>query len=242
MQLLVDPHTHTIASTHAYSTIMENAKAAARRGIKLLGITDHAPALEDAPHVLHFQNLHVLDRELYGVKMLYGAELNICDYKGRVDLDETVLKNLDYGVASFHTVLLKPGSKKENTRAMLGAMNNPYVKIIGHPEDGSIPVDYLELVKNAKKTKTMLEVNNSSLKTAYYRLNVRENLINMLQLCEKYGVPISVGSDAHFANAVGNFDCAIKLLEEISFPEELVANTSVEKFLKLLGERWRYET
>ena len=71
MQLLVvDPHTHTIASTHAYSTILENAKAAAERGIKLLGITDHAPAIEDSPHVLYFRNLHVLDRELYGVKML----------------------------------------------------------------------------------------------------------------------------------------------------------------------------
>lgn len=67
---------------------------------------------------------------------------------------------------------------------MLGAMDNPYVKIIGHPEDGNIPVDYVELVKHARETGTMLEVNNSSLKTAYYRLNVRENLMEMLQLCE----------------------------------------------------------
>ncbi len=235
MQLLVDPHTHTVASTHAYSTILENALAAAKQGLKVLGITDHAPALEDAPHVLYFQNLHILDRELYGVKMLYGAELNICDYEGRVDLDETILEKLDYCIASFHTALLKPGTKKQNTKALLGAMDNPYVKIIGHPEDGNIPVDYLELVKHAKETKTMLEVNNSSLRTAYYRLNVRENLMEMLQLCEKYGVTIAVGSDAHFANAVGNFDCAIELLKEIDFPQELIANTSVEKFSKLLG-------
>jgi len=236
MQLLVvDPHTHTIASTHAYSTILENAKAAAERGIKLLGITDHAPAIEDSPHVLYFRNLHVLDRELYGVKMLYGAELNICDYEGSVDLDDAVMEKLDYCIASFHTILLKPGSRKENTRAMLGAMKKPKVKIIGHPEDGAIPVDYMELVRHAKETNTMLEVNNSSLKTAYYRLNVRENLIEMLKLCEKYGVTIAVGTDAHFAKAVGNFDCAIELLEEIGFPEELIANTSVEKFLKLIG-------
>ncbi|HHY70691.1 MAG TPA: phosphatase, partial [Thermoanaerobacterales bacterium] len=82
----------------------------------------------------------------------------------------------------------------------------------------------------------MLEVNNSSLKTAFYRLNVRENLLEMLQLCEKHSVVISLGSDAHFANAVGNFDCAALLLKEIRFPEELVANTSVEKFLKLIGQ------
>lgn len=237
MKVIIDTHTHTIASNHAYSTIMENAKAAAERGIRLLGITDHAPALEDAPHVLYFKNLHVLDKELFGVNMLYGAELNICDYKGKVDLKESVLKRLDYCIASFHTILLTAGSKTQNTRAIMGAMDNPYVNIIGHPDDGNIPVDYEELVTHAKRTGTMLEVNNSSLKTAYYRLNVRENLFSMLALCEKHGVSVSLGSDAHFAKAAGNLDCAVSLLEEIRFPEDLVANISEKRFLSLLRQK-----
>ena len=42
MEYIVDTHTHTIASGHAYNTILEMAKAASEKGIKLLGITDHA--------------------------------------------------------------------------------------------------------------------------------------------------------------------------------------------------------
>jgi putative hydrolase len=80
-------------------------------------------------------------------------------------------------------------------------------------------------------------VNNSSLRAAYYRLNTRENISIMLKLCEKHGVAVSLGSDAHFASAVGRFDEALALLEEISFPEELVANTSVEKFCALLARK-----
>ncbi len=239
MNILVDPHTHTIASTHAYSTIMENAKAASERGLAVLGITDHAPDIADAPDELHFLNYHVLDRELYGVRMLYGAELNILDYKGSLDLSERLYKQMDICIASFHDLLLTPGSQKENTRAMLGAMDNPYVSILGHPEDGRIPVDFKELVLAAKAQNVFLEVNNASLKTAHFRLNTRENLITMLELCERHGVMISVGTDAHFATAVGNPDYAVSLLEEISFPEELIANCSPELFINHVESKQR---
>ena len=49
MKLKVDSHTHTLASAHAYSTILENAQAAAKQDLELLCITDHAPALPDSP-------------------------------------------------------------------------------------------------------------------------------------------------------------------------------------------------
>ncbi len=32
MKIVVDSHTHTLASGHAYSTIIENAKAAKQKG------------------------------------------------------------------------------------------------------------------------------------------------------------------------------------------------------------------
>lgn len=79
MKLVVDSHTHTLASPHAYSTIMELAVTAKKNGIELLAVTDHASMLEDAPP-LHFMNYHVLPGELDGVKMLYGTELNILEY------------------------------------------------------------------------------------------------------------------------------------------------------------------
>lgn len=237
MKLMVDSHTHTLASAHAYSTILENAKAAAEQGLKLLCITDHAPSLPDSPNEFHFMGYHSLDRELYGVQMLYGIELNIMDSDGTVDLPENLLKRQDVVIASYHTVCTPAGSREENTRAFVRAIENPYVQMIGHPEDGFIPVDFEKIVLAAKENSVLLEVNNNSLKNAFFRLNTRENLIEILRLCEKHGVPVSTGTDAHFATAVGRFDKVTELLEEIGFPEELVANTDPDKFLRLLRRK-----
>lgn len=237
MRLLVDSHTHTLASAHAYSTLLENARAAADRGLELLCITDHAPSLPDSPNEFHFMGYGSLDKELFGVRMLYGVELNIMDSNGTIDLPEHILKRQDVVIASYHTVCTPPGSREENTRAYLSVMENPYVQMIGHPEDGNIPVDYEALVLAAKENGVLLEVNNNSLKNAFFRLNTRENLIEILRLCEKHGVHICTGTDAHFANAVGHFDKSVPLLEEIGFPEELIANTDSEKFLRLLRRK-----
>lgn len=237
MKFVLDTHSHTIASAHAYSTVMEMAKAASDKGLELLAITDHAPALQDSSDKLHFMNYHILPDTLYGVSMLYGVELNIMDYEGTVDLEEDILKRQDICIASFHTMCTKAGNIEENTNAYLKAMENPYVNIIGHPEDGYIPVDFERLVKKAKEEKVMLEVNNSSQKAAFYRLNTRENILQMLALCKEYEAYVTLGTDAHFANAVGDFSSVIPVLNEIEFPMELIANTSTSKFKKLLEER-----
>lgn len=237
MKMVLDTHTHTIASAHAYSTVTEMAMAAGEKGLELLAITDHGPALGDSSHKLHFMNYHVLPREMYGVRMLYGVELNILDEKGTVDLDEAILERQDLCIASFHTACTKAGTLEENTQAYLGAMENPYVDIIGHPEDGYIPVDFERLVKKAKEKKILLEINNSSVKTAFYRLNTRENMKTMLTLCKEYQVPVSVGTDAHYAGAIGEFGQAVEVLREVDFPESLVANVSTERFFDLLRQR-----
>lgn len=234
MKLVVDSHTHTLASAHAYSTVLELAREAADTGLELLAITDHAPALPDSCDKWHFINYHVMDRELYGVKMLYGVELNILDYNGTIDLEEFLLEKQDLCIASFHDLITPPGSKAENTRAMLKAMENPYVDILGHPDDGKIPVDFEELVLHAKEQQVLLELNNASLKAAKYRLNSRENMKTMLKYCEKHGTAVVVGTDAHFATAAGKMDEVVQLLKETGFPEELVANTSAPKYLSFL--------
>lgn len=237
MKLVLETHSHTVASAHAYSTVTELAQAAADKGLKLLAVTDHAPSLSDSSPLLHFMNYHVLPRTLKGVEMLYGVELNIMDFEGRTDMPEDILRRQDICIASFHTECTKAGTLEENTRAYLGAMDNPYVNIIGHPDDGYIPVDYEALVKKAKAEDILLEVNNASIQTAYFRLNTRENAKTMLRLCKELGVSVSVGSDAHYMDTVGRFDGALEVLREVGFPEELVANTSVEKFKALLARR-----
>ena len=76
MEFLLDSHTHSLASGHAYSTTLELAAAAARRGLKLLCVTDHGPGMISTTTREYFFNFGVIDREIEGVEILMGAELN----------------------------------------------------------------------------------------------------------------------------------------------------------------------
>lgn len=234
MRYLLDVHTHTLASGHAYSTIREMARMASKRGLSLLGITEHSMRMPGTCPEFYFQNLGMLDREMYGVELLFGAELNIIDFNGSVDMSERTLSRLDLGIASMHPPCLTPGTLKEHTRSYLKAMENPYVDIIGHPDDGRYPVDMEELVKGARDTGTLLEVNNNSLDPRCFRANTKENDIQMLKLCIKYQVPIVINSDAHADTLVGRHDFALELIQKLQFPEELIVNGSVSQLKKHL--------
>lgn len=235
MKYVLDTHSHTIASGHAYSTLKEMVEAAADSGLELLAITEHGPAMPGSCTEVYFQNLKVVRRNKMGVQLLLGAELNILDYEGNVDLHDYTWKGLDIVIASMHVPCVKPGNVEENTRAFLGAMKNPYVNIIGHPDDARYPVDYERLVKASKEHHVLLELNNSSLNPMGFRQNTRGNDITMLKLCEKYEVPIIIGSDAHVADDVGNFSYAAALIEELNFPEKLIINTSADKLMDYLN-------
>lgn len=146
----VDLHTHTIASGHAYSTIEAMIKAAEQKGIRLFGITEHAPKMPGTCSELYFNNLRVLERKHGEMYTLFGAELNIMDMEGHVDLPERTLKQMDLCVASMHGPCFHPGTIEENTKTYLNVMKNPYVNIIGHPDDSYYPVDYRALVEGAR--------------------------------------------------------------------------------------------
>ena len=141
-----DIHTHTIASGHgSAATITDMAKAAAARNLKMLGISDHGPATLGGGRVSYFRNLAYAQKERLGVRILYGAEANIIDRKGHLDLDDSVLAHLDYVIASMHKPVIKPGTEEENTEAYINAIKNPCVAVIGHCDDTRFPVDYFRL-------------------------------------------------------------------------------------------------
>lgn len=235
---ILDTHTHTLASGHAYSTIRENARAAAQKGLELLAITDHAPKLWGSCQTIYFQNLKVIDRHAYDVELLMGVELNILDEQGNIDLPLGTLKQMDLTIASLHVPCITPGSWEFNTEACINAMKNPLVNILGHPDDPRYPVDYRALVQAAKEYEVLLELNNSSLRPGGSRKNARGFDAEMLKLCMEYQAPIVIGSDAHVDTDIGRHDEALELLEEIGFPEELVVNRSVEE-LKKHANRFR---
>lgn len=237
MKSLLDTHSHTIMSGHAYSTINEMAYSASKKGLKLLCITDHAPKMPGGPTDVYFRNFKALDKFIHGVEIFMGVELNILSYSGEVDLSERVLKNLDVVIASFHRICLKAGTLEENTNAFLNVLNNPYINILGHPEDGNVPIDFEKVVKKARDTGTLIELNNGSLKPTSSRVNSRENAIKMLEICKREKAYITIGSDAHYNTSVGDHTLAIELLKEVDFPEELVINTNVEKFKKFILDK-----
>lgn len=237
MKDILDVHTHTLASGHAYNTIKEMAMEASERGIELLGITEHAPTMPGTCHEFYFQNLHVVPREIYGVQLLLGSELNILDHKGTLDLSNQVLKKLDLCIASIHPPCYQKGTKEENTNAIVGAMQNPYVNIIGHPDDGRFELDYETVVKKAKEFGVILELNNSSLAPGSFRPNTRENDLMMLMYCKQYEVPVIMSSDAHTAYDIGNHEYVKEIIKEAMFPEDLVINHSKEVLLQMIKKR-----
>ena len=147
MKYTIDTHTHTLVSGHAYNTIDEMAAYAAGIGVTHLAITDHAPKMPGSAGILYFSNMKIIPREKCGVRIYMGCEANIMDYDGNIDLKEYGLKGCDVVIASLHIPCIKPGSIEQNTNALIKAMDNPYVNIIGHPDDSRYPVDYEKLVK-----------------------------------------------------------------------------------------------
>ncbi len=229
MKYRIDLHTHSVAGGHAYSTVKENMEMACAHGLEVYGLSEHAPAMPGGPHEFFFGNLKVLPKEYKGMRVLMGVEANIMDLEGRLDLSENRLKLLDYCIASQHISCVKPGNTRENTDALIKAMQNPYVCIIGHPDDSRYPLEYERLVEAAKRYSVLLEVNNSSMSPLNSRQNAEENIPVYLELCKKYQAPILLGTDAHYCDAVGVFDESDLILRQVNFPQELIINLDPER-------------
>lgn len=236
MKAIVDMHTHTVASGHAYSTLHENIQFAKKHGIKILGLSDHGPNMPGGPELYFFNNLKVIPKEIEGIKILKGMEANILDTEGSIDkLDPRALPGLDYLIASLHTICFKPSTKEENTKAILNAMEIEKVKIIGHPDDSRYPLDYKAIVKKAKEKNILLEVNNSSLSLNTFRQGAKENIKTYLDFCKKYDVRIIMGTDSHICYDIGVFKNAEKAIEDANFPKELVINYWEDEVIDFFG-------
>ncbi len=235
MKTLFDPHTHTIASGHAYSTLQEMAHAAAEKGIQVLGITEHAPGIPGTCDPIYFRNLHVVPREMYGVRLLLGVELNILNTTGRLDLDEHHYRCCDIRIAGMHSLCWEGGTPAQNTEGMLAAIHNPWTHIISHPGDGTAELRFEPIVLAARDTHTLLEINSSSMIPSRHKEVARPNNLEILRLCRKYDVPVVLGSDAHISFSIADYRYALPLLAETDFPDELVMNYWPEQALAYLG-------
>ena len=237
MKDVLDVHIHTTASTHAYSTFREVIDAAKKKNLELVGIADHAPSVPGSIDSFYFRNFKVIPRDAYGIKIAMGSEMNIIDYSGSTDLPARILKRIDFAIASLHRECIDSGSVAENTAAIIGAMRNPHVVIIGHPDNPQFPADLDAIARAAADCGVLLELNNSSYLPNGHRAGSAENAKLMLAACKKYGTKVIMGSDAHIELDVGNHALSQKVLAENNFPVELVVNSSAENFFACVNYR-----
>lgn len=235
MKFLVDTHCHTISSGHAYSTITELAEAAMEKGLKIIAMTDHGPAMPGGPHLFHIGNQRVIPDYIKGVRILKGVEANIMDFEGSLDLPERHLRNLEIVIASFHDVCIAPGSVEENTAALIKAMKNPYVDIIAHPGNPYYPIDIDKFVECARETGTLIEINNSSFIGS--RRGSEENCRRIAAKAKEKGVVLAAGSDCHISFDVGKFNKIEEIFKELDMPEDLVINTDPQKLIDYLNKK-----
>ena len=211
--LKLDVHTHTVMSGHAYSTLQEMVTAAQQKGLEILGITEHAPGIPGTCNPIYFRNLHVVPRQMGNLRLLLGAELNILDTNGTLDLDEFYYKQLDIRIAGIHLLCWQGGTIEENTAGMIAAIKNPWTHIISHPGDGTASLLFEPIVLAAKETQTLLEINNSSLNPRRNKETALKNNLEILNLCKKYNVPVILSSDAHISYAIADYSFIWPLLQ-----------------------------
>lgn len=258
-----DVHTHTSFSRHAYSTVHENVLAARDAGLELLGVTDHfsdmlfPDARLDAANLRDYQfflNTEVWPRMWEGVRLLHGAEADIRTLDGRLfgqdilvprditnpdapattTLYERVVASCDYVIASVHYhEFAREATLVQTTEMYLKVMGQPKVLVLGHPGRANVGFDVAEVVGEAARLHKLVEINAHSVDGR--RRGALARCRRIAETCAELGCQVVVSSDAHICSDVGAVEPALALLEEIHFPQELIATRSAEAFLAAMA-------
>ena len=235
MKIIADTHTHTLMSGHAHSTAMENIKEAQRKGLKFVAITDHTGRMPGSAHETYFICMwSALPDEYDGVYILRGCEANILDEDGTLDISEKALSRLEWRIASIHSLLTKPMDFERHTRLWLNIAKNPLIDVIGHSGEEEYKYDYERVIPEFKKYGKVVEINASSAKS---RPTSIKNCTEIARLCAKYGVPLVLSSDAHFASFVGDVERSIEIVKAAAVPEELILNADEKRFAEFLEKK-----
>ncbi len=234
IKIVADLHVHTISSGHAYSTVAEIIEVAAQKGLEAVAFTDHGPAMPGGPHRYHFGNLYILPEKEKNVEILRGVEANIIDKDGSLDLPVQCLRLLDIVWAGLHIPCFQPSTRNINTKALLNALDNPYVDGIVHPGNPDFPIDETALVQAAAKKGKLLEINNSSF---IARRGSKTGCREIARLASRYGAPVALNSDAHLAREVGCNEESLALAVESGISSEQIINSNLELLKDFLQKR-----
>jgi DNA polymerase (family 10) len=236
-----DLHMHTDA-TDGRDSIRQMAEAALARGLSYIAITDHSKnlamtnGLDDARALAHVKRIREVDAELVEeyeghIRVLPGIEVDILG-DGALDLDDSTLAQMDVVVASVHSHFAQP--MEEMTARVLRAMENPHLRILGHPtgrkvlnrEAYAINID--SILKRAAELGVAVEHNASPARADLNDLNLR--------LAKQHGCKIVVDTDAHATEEFDQMRYGITQLRRAWLSKEDLLNTqpTAEAFLERL--------
>jgi DNA polymerase (family 10) len=235
-----DLHMHTDA-TDGRDSIRQMAEAGVARGLKYIAITDHSKNLamtngmDDARALAHVKNIRQVDAEMVGmIRVLPGIEVDILG-DGTLDLDDSTLAQMDIVVASVHSHFNQ--TIEEMTTRVLRALENPYVRILGHPtgrkvlgrEGYAINIDLI--LKRAAELGVAVEHNASPARADLNDLNLR--------LAKQYGCKIVVDTDAHSTEELDQMRYGITQLRRAGLTASDIVNTrpTAEALLQDLRQR-----
>ena len=221
-----DLHMHT-DSTDGHNTIREMADAALACGYRYIAITDHSKnlamtnGLDEKRALEQLQRVREVDRLMEGrIRVFTGIEVDILA-DGALDLDDEVLAQMEIVIASVHTRFEQ--SREEMTARVLRAIENPYVRILGHPTGRLLlrrepfALDLGLVLRRASELRVAVEHN-----AAPERLDLNDR---DLRLAKELGCRIVISSDSHDARNLGRMDYGIRQLRRAWLSPEDVLNT-----------------
>jgi DNA polymerase (family X) len=229
-------HNHTTASD-GKSTLKEMVAAAEKMGWEYIGISDHSKSSFQANGQSKEQLLKQVEeiRKLNGshqtkIHIFSGLECDILA-DGTLDFPNSVLKKLDYVIASVHSSLQQ--DEKTMTKRIIRAIEHPLTTVLGHisgrlllkrePYKVNIP----KIIDACIANKKIIELNGNPMRLdmdwRFWRAAARKGL-----LC-------CINTDAHAADQHQFFRAGVNVARKGWLESKNVINTlplkQLEKFL-----------
>ncbi|HWE86190.1 MAG TPA: DNA polymerase/3'-5' exonuclease PolX [Terracidiphilus sp.] len=234
-----DVHMHT-TETDGRNSIREMAEAAIACGYEYIAITDHSKALamtnglDEARALEHMKRIKEVERELEGrIRIFTGIEVDILS-DGALDMADEVLAQMDVVIASIHSRFDQ--GREETTARVLRAIENPHVKILGHPTGRQIllrepfAIDMGAVMRRAAELGVAMEHN-----AAPARLDLCDR---DLRLAKELGCKVVINTDAHDTRTLGKMSFGIRQLKRAWLEPKDVLNTlGAGEFLRALRAR-----
>ena len=232
--LKIDLHIHSIASGHAYGTFYDIVGEAKAKKMEMIAITDHGFVDDEHYQNIHFMMGHRAPKEVEGMRILWGAEANVLNGEGKIDITEKIQNKLDILLLGVHQ-LVKPNlSFEDATKGTLKALENPNVKVLTHPTQRGVPYDNEKIMEKAIKTDTLLELNIAKLKQVPERGEL-EDYKMIVDKVKDTGKKLIVNSDAHFLHEIGDDSVLKKYWSALGLEKELIINNYPEELKDFLG-------